>query len=87
MHSLKFCMYVFRVQWRIGNITHSLDVVSFILHSTLCMYVHRGLITFRETFLLYDNNTSSQADAMLIAYAIAHEMAHQWNGNLVTFKW
>ncbi|XP_063151469.1 leucyl-cystinyl aminopeptidase [Candoia aspera] len=46
-----------------------------------------GLITFRETALLYDNNTSSAIDKKRVTAVIAHELAHQWFGNLVTMKW
>ncbi|XP_074789090.1 leucyl-cystinyl aminopeptidase isoform X1 [Athene noctua] len=46
-----------------------------------------GLITFRETALLFDSNTSSARDKKLITAVIAHELAHQWFGNLVTMEW
>ncbi|XP_048667820.1 leucyl-cystinyl aminopeptidase [Marmota marmota marmota] len=46
-----------------------------------------GLITFREETLLYDNNTSSVTDRKLVTKIIAHELAHQWFGNLVTMQW
>ncbi|XP_012877482.1 PREDICTED: leucyl-cystinyl aminopeptidase isoform X2 [Dipodomys ordii] len=46
-----------------------------------------GLLTFREETLLYDNSTSSVADRKLVTKIIAHELAHQWFGNLVTMQW
>ncbi|XP_073534282.1 leucyl-cystinyl aminopeptidase [Phyllobates terribilis] len=46
-----------------------------------------GLLTFRETTLLYKENTSSLMDKQLITQVIAHELAHQWFGNLVTMEW
>ncbi len=46
-----------------------------------------GAITFRETVLLYDLHTSSTDTLQHIAEVIAHELAHQWFGNLVTMKW
>ncbi|XP_063051181.1 leucyl-cystinyl aminopeptidase isoform X2 [Engraulis encrasicolus] len=45
-----------------------------------------GLITFRETTLLVGNH-SSPLDKQLVTSVIAHEIAHQWFGNLVTMKW
>ncbi|KAG5280989.1 hypothetical protein AALO_G00066240 [Alosa alosa] len=45
-----------------------------------------GLITFRETTLLVGNH-SSPLDRQLVTSVIAHEIAHQWFGNLVTMKW
>uniref|UniRef100_A0A8D0GFF3 Leucyl-cystinyl aminopeptidase n=1 Tax=Sphenodon punctatus TaxID=8508 RepID=A0A8D0GFF3_SPHPU len=45
-----------------------------------------GLITFRETALLYDN-TSSVMDKKRVTTVIAHELAHQWFCNLVTMEW
>jgi glutamyl aminopeptidase len=46
-----------------------------------------GLVTYRETNLLYDRNVSSTANKQRIAAVIAHEFAHMWFGNLVTMKW
>ncbi|KAL4630053.1 leucyl-cystinyl aminopeptidase [Arapaima gigas] len=45
-----------------------------------------GLITFREAALLAGNH-SSLMDKQVVASVIAHELAHQWFGNLVTMKW
>lgn len=46
-----------------------------------------GLITYRETNLLYDRAISSTANRQRIASVIGHEFAHMWFGNLVTMKW
>ncbi|XP_067885842.1 leucyl-cystinyl aminopeptidase [Heterodontus francisci] len=46
-----------------------------------------GLITFREITLLYREGTSSILDKQIISKVIAHELAHQWFGNLVTMEW
>lgn len=46
-----------------------------------------GLITYRETALLYDPEVSSASSQQSISNTIAHELAHQWFGNLVTMKW
>lgn len=46
-----------------------------------------GAITFRETALLVDEENSSISNKQWVALVIAHELAHQWFGNLVTMKW
>lgn len=46
-----------------------------------------GLITYRETALLYHPNISTASNKHRVASVIAHELAHQWFGNLVTMKW
>lgn len=46
-----------------------------------------GLITYRETALLYDKQYSSNSNKERIATIIGHELAHMWFGNLVTLRW
>lgn len=46
-----------------------------------------GLVTYREACLLYDKNNSSHTYKQRVASVIAHELAHQWFGDLVTMKW
>lgn len=46
-----------------------------------------GLITFREAALLVDYKNTSLPTKQHVAIVIAHELAHQWFGNLVTMKW
>ena len=46
-----------------------------------------GLITYRETALLYEEGVTSSQGQERIRTVIAHELAHQWFGNLVTMKW
>ncbi|XP_052840444.1 glutamyl aminopeptidase [Drosophila gunungcola] len=48
---------------------------------------HWGLVTYRETALLYDDSYSSTVNKQSIAGTLAHEIVHQWFGNLVTMKW
>ncbi|KAI1006473.1 Aminopeptidase 2 [Podosphaera aphanis] len=46
-----------------------------------------GLITYRTTALLFDEQVSDAQYKYRIAYVVAHELAHQWFGNLVTMNW
>lgn len=46
-----------------------------------------GLITYREIALLADPKTTSISTRQYVAIVIAHELSHQWFGNLVTMKW
>jgi aminopeptidase N/puromycin-sensitive aminopeptidase len=46
-----------------------------------------GAITYRETALLIDPKTASIGAKKEVALVIAHEMAHQWFGDLVTMQW
>ena len=46
-----------------------------------------GAITYRETALLIDPKTASVNSKEEVALVIAHEMAHQWFGDLVTMHW
>ncbi|MBN3324172.1 ERAP1 aminopeptidase, partial [Atractosteus spatula] len=46
-----------------------------------------GLTTYRESAFLFNPRTSSASDKLGITMIIAHELAHQWFGNLVTMQW
>jgi aminopeptidase N/puromycin-sensitive aminopeptidase len=46
-----------------------------------------GCITYRETDLLIDEKIASVGSKKRVAVVIAHEMAHQWFGDLVTMQW
>ena len=46
-----------------------------------------GCITYRETELLVDDKEGSINEKKQVATVVAHEMAHQWFGDMVTMQW
>lgn len=46
-----------------------------------------GLITYREIALLTDPENRSVSNEQYVSLVVAHELSHQWFGNLVTMKW
>jgi aminopeptidase N len=46
-----------------------------------------GLITYREVEMLIDENHASIDQRKRVGIVIAHEIAHQWFGDLVTMSW
>lgn len=46
-----------------------------------------GAVTYRESMLLVDPEHTSASTKQWVALVIAHELAHQWFGNLVTMEW
>ena len=47
---------------------------------------HPGAITYSDQFLLLDDS-ASQSQKNVLVYVTAHELAHQWFGDLVTMQW
>lgn len=46
-----------------------------------------GLITYNTTALLFNEETSDSSYRVWVLEVVAHELAHQWFGNLVTMSW
>ena len=81
-HQLKFFNDYFGIKYPFGK----LDIVAVPDFAAGAME-NAGAITFRERLLLIDPERSSVGVRKNVASVIAHEIAHQWFGNLVTMKW
>jgi aminopeptidase N len=81
-HQLKFFNEYFGIDYPFGK----LDIVAIPDFAAGAME-NAGAITFRERLLLVDPDRSSVNTRKTVAAVIAHEIAHQWFGNLVTMKW
>ncbi|MEN9390696.1 MAG: hypothetical protein RLZZ283_796 [Candidatus Parcubacteria bacterium] len=46
-----------------------------------------GAVTYRESVILVDEDHSTNNTKRYVALVVAHELAHQWFGNLVTMRW
>lgn len=46
-----------------------------------------GLVTYRETALLFNKTTTTTSSKQSIEVVIAHEYTHQWFGDLVGPEW
>jgi aminopeptidase N len=55
--------------------------------STFSAMENWGLISYIDTAILFDPAASSQTRREAVFTTIAHEIAHQWFGNLVTMAW
>ena len=46
-----------------------------------------GAVTYRESTILVNEDESDFAHKQRVAEVVAHELVHQWFGNLVTMEW
>jgi aminopeptidase N len=81
-HQLAFFNDYFGIKYAFGK----LDIIAVPDFAAGAME-NAGAITFRERLLLVDPANSSIDTRKRVAGIIAHEIAHQWFGNLVTMKW
>ncbi len=81
-HQLKWFNDYFGIKYPFGK----LDIIGIPDFAAGAME-NVGAITFRERALLVDDATASVDQRRNVASVIAHEIAHQWFGNLVTMTW
>ena len=94
LSNLDFSLYIaVRSNSGLPKITTELSIQFLnLLHIALpdisqrCYMEDWGLVTYREVYLVVDEN-STFASRQQVALVVAHELAHQWFGNLVTMKW
>ncbi|RWS18205.1 puromycin-sensitive aminopeptidase-like protein, partial [Leptotrombidium deliense] len=63
-----------------------LDLVGVNDHQSRAME-NWGLIVHRESNLYYIEKSAPVSSKIIVAHSVAHEVAHQWFGNLVTAQW
>ncbi len=80
------CLEFYEKYFAIPYPLNTLDMIAIPDFSSLAME-NWGAITFREIGLLLDEQLSSTSSKEMIVEVIAHELAHQWFGNLVTMEW
>jgi len=81
-YNLRFYDQYFGIKYPFGK----LDLVGVPDFSAGAME-NTGCITFREILLLLDEKNTGINLKKTVASVVAHEMAHQWFGDLVTMKW
>ena len=81
-HQLKWFNDYFGIKYPFGK----LDIIGIPDFAAGAME-NVGAITFRERALLVDDATASVDQRRNVASVIAHEIAHQWFGDLVTMSW
>ncbi len=81
-HSITYYDKYFGVKYPFGK----LDMVGLPDFAAGAME-NAGLITYREVALLADPKTASIDQLKTVGGDVAHEIAHQWFGDLVTMQW
>ena len=82
----KWCMKYFDRYFGIKYPFEKLDMIGLPDFAAGAME-NTGLITYRQAELQLDDQHASVELHQTVATVIAHEMAHQWFGDLVTMEW
>jgi aminopeptidase N/puromycin-sensitive aminopeptidase len=80
--NLKFYNRYYAIKYPYGK----LDIIAFPDFAAGAME-NTAAITYREVLLLLDPHNSSVGAKQNVVSVLAHEMAHQWFGDLVTMAW
>ncbi|HET8990198.1 MAG TPA: M1 family metallopeptidase [Acidimicrobiales bacterium] len=86
LEAAEFCLRWFGDYFAIPYPGEKLDMIA-IPDFAMGAMENVGCITYRETALLVDPSTASQAERFRVVEVVLHEIAHQWFGNLVTMEW
>jgi aminopeptidase N/puromycin-sensitive aminopeptidase len=80
--NLKFYNHYYSIKYPYGK----LDLIAFPDFAAGAME-NTAAITYREVLLLVDPHGASVGTKQNVVSVLAHEMAHQWFGDLVTMAW
>jgi aminopeptidase N len=86
LESAKFVLHYYDTYFGIKYPMPKLDMVALPDFEAGAME-NFGCITYRETDLLVDSKTAPVPAKKRVAIVVAHEMAHQWFGDMVTMQW
>ncbi len=86
LHSAEYILHYYNQYFGIKYPFGKLDLIAIPDFEAGAME-NAGAITFRETALLLDEKTASVGERKGVFLVVAHEMAHQWFGDLVTMAW
>lgn len=79
-----YCMLLFNIQFLLSSLLPDLIAIPNFGAGAMENW---GLVTYRETELMYIEGLSTSLVQQRVTRVIAHELAHQWFGNLVTMQW
>ena len=86
LHVAEFALHYYDTYFGIQYPLQKLDLIALPDFEAGAME-NFGAITFRETDLLLNPKTASIGARQNVATVVAHEMSHQWFGDLVTMNW
>ncbi|MEO6965385.1 MAG: M1 family metallopeptidase, partial [Acidobacteriaceae bacterium] len=86
LHAAEFFLHYYNTYFGIRYPMPKLDLIALPDFEAGAME-NFGAITYRETDLLIDEKTASADAKKRVAMVVAHEMSHQWFGDMVTMQW